>query len=60
MNLLDFMVRKILENAGKSLIRHGFGVGPHKLWITLLKTHLGSLRRLDFQAFGWIAYQLSK
>jgi hypothetical protein len=54
------MVRKNLESAGKSLICHGFGVESHKLWITLLKTSLEPRARLDFQAFGWIAHQLSK
>jgi len=52
MNLLILMLKKILESGGKSLIRHGFIYEPHKLWITLLKTGLGSLGRLDFQAFG--------
>jgi hypothetical protein len=54
------MIRRFLGNAGKSLICHGFDVDPEKLWITLLKTTLGACGRLVFQAFRWIAHQLSK
>jgi hypothetical protein len=50
-NLSVFMLRKNLESGGKSLIRHRFRLQTHKLWITLLKTRLGSPGRLDFQAF---------
>jgi hypothetical protein len=51
-DLLILMLKGNLEIEGKSLIRHGFGIEPHKLWITLLITGLGSLGRLDFQAFA--------
>ena len=60
LKMLILTFRSILENTGKSLICHGFEGEPQKLWITLLKTPLGSLRRLDFQAFGWIAQELSR
>jgi hypothetical protein len=60
MNLTNLIFMIILESTGKSLIFHGFGVDPNKLWITLLITALGPCARLDFQAFRWFAHQLSR
>jgi len=59
-NLKKLILRGILQIAAKSLIFHDFKSNPKKLWITLLKTVLGPSRRLDFQAFCWIAHHLSK
>ena len=60
MNLKELILRGILQIAAKSLIFHDFKSSPKKLWITLLKTILGSRRRLENQAFCWIAHHLSK
>jgi len=50
MNMMKLILREILQIAAKSLIFHDFKSNPKKLWITLLKTVLGSGRGLDFQA----------
>jgi hypothetical protein len=60
MNMMKLILREILQIAAKSLILHDFKSNPKKLWITLLKTVLGSGRGLDFQALRWIAHHLSK
>jgi hypothetical protein len=59
-NLIIFILREIFQITAKSLIFRGFTGDPKYLWITLLKTTLGTCARLEKQAFCWIAQQLSK
>jgi hypothetical protein len=59
-NLIIFILREFFQIIAKSLIFRGFMDDPKNLWITLLKTTLGTCARLEKQAFCWIAQHLSK
>jgi hypothetical protein len=59
-NLIIFILREIFQIIAKSLIFRGFMNDPKNLWITLLKTSLGTCARLEKQVFYWIAQHLSK